>query len=296
VRTVKKTQEKAVMIPNRPAGWIVLLALIALLSGGRIVATPRVSVVSQAVSPEPIRRIDLAPDLYLRQIGDGAYVIVHIFPWPANSLLVEMDDGTLVLAGSPYTPAAMQTVLAWAGRQFGPRQVVAINTGYHVDNLGGNEALLQAGIPVYGSDLTVSLLRERGEILRQVTLKLIGDPGSPFYQAHAGLKFLPPDHVFPVRDGLRLTFGSDEVQVFYPGPSQAPDKVVVYFPGRRLLFGSCMILGGDKPGNTADADLTQWPVSVRKLTQFPADVVVPGHGDRLDPGLIQHTLDVLAAR
>ena len=65
------------------------------------------------------------------------------------------------------------------------------------------------------------------------------------------------------------------MQVFYPGASQAPDKLVVYFPGRRLLSGSGMILSGNKPGKTSDADLEQWTVSVRRLTRFPADVVVP---------------------
>jgi hypothetical protein len=285
------------MSRRKASSWFAALVLLFALVGAvaaesEVAATPDAT---SAVSPVPRGRIDLAPDLYLRQIGHGAYVIVHAFPWPANSLLVEMDDGTLVLAGSPYTPAAVQSVLAWARRQFGRRALVGIDTGYHVDNLGGNQALLDAGFPVYGSDLTVRLLRERGEIMRQATLKFIGDPGSPFYQAHASLKFVPPDHLFPLRDGLRLRFGNDEVQVFYPGPSQAPDKVVVYFPARRLLFGSCMILAGDQPGNTADADLTQWPESVSQLQRFPVDVVVPGHGDRLDAGLVQHTLDVLVA-
>jgi glyoxylase-like metal-dependent hydrolase (beta-lactamase superfamily II) len=278
------------MFPGRLMGWIALMTLAVVPVGRAAIGA------ASTVSAEPVRRIDLAPDLYLRQIGDGAYVIVHVSPWAANSLLVEMNDGTLVLAGSPYTPEAMRIVLAWAGRQFGKRSFVAVNTGYHVDNLGGNQALREAGIPVYGSDLTVRLLQERGEITRKKTLKLINGPDSPFYLAHAGQKFSPPDHLFPIRDGLKLRFGGEEVQVFFPGASQAPDKVVVYFPGRRLLFGSCMILSGDRPGNTADADLRQWPIAVRKLLQFPVDIVVPGHGDRLDPGLIQHTLDLLAAR
>jgi glyoxylase-like metal-dependent hydrolase (beta-lactamase superfamily II) len=280
------------MFHGNPAGWIVAVML-ALIAG--VSAASAASTGAKAVSPEPARRINLAPDLYLRQIGDGAYVIVHVFPWPANSLLVEVADGTLVLAGTPCTPEATKAVLAWARKQFGERRIVAIDTGYHVDNLGGNQALLDAGIPVYGSDLTVRLLRERGEIMRQVTLNLIGDPKSPMYRAHAGLKFVPPDRVFPLHDGLRLNFGGEDVQVFYPGPSQAPDKVVVYFPARKLLFGSCLILAGSRPGNTADADLQRWPESIRRLAQFPVDVVVAGHGDRLDPGLIQHTLDLLAA-
>jgi hypothetical protein len=93
---------------------------------------------------------------------------------------------------------------------------------------------------------------------------------------------------------LTLSFGNEEVRVIFPGPSQAPDKLAVYFPARKLLFGSCMILSGDAVGNTADADMAAWPTAIRKLQGLPVDVVVPGHGDRLDAGLIQHTLEVLA--
>ena len=56
-----------------------------------------------------------------------------------------------------------------------------------------------------------------------------------------------------------------------------------------------MILGGDSLGNTADADLANWPKAVRSLSAYPVDVVVPGHGERLDPELIPHTLDILGA-
>lgn len=100
-------------------------------------------------------------------MASGAFEITHTLPWPANSLLVEMAEGTLVLAGTPYSPEATKEVLTWARARFGERKLVAINNGFHVDNLGGNAALLEASIPVYGSDLTVTLLRERGEPTRQ---------------------------------------------------------------------------------------------------------------------------------
>jgi metallo-beta-lactamase class B len=250
---------------------------------------------SKAVSPEPMQRIELSSELYLRQIGEGAYVITNTFPWSANSLLVEMSNGTLVLAGMPYTPEATRLVLDWAKKQFGEHKMIAIDTGYHVDNMGGNQALIEAGIPVYGSDMTARLILERGEQNRQSMLAAIGDPHSPAYKAEVAMKYLPPDHVFPITDGLTLTYGGEKVLIIYPGPSQAPDKVVVYFPDRKLLFGSCMIVGMDQLGNTADADMKNWPDAVRKLQQYPVDVVVPGHGERLDPGLIQHTLDLVTA-
>jgi metallo-beta-lactamase class B len=245
------------------------------------------------VSTQPGTRIDLAPDLTVREIGKGAFVVTHSFPWPANSLLVEMPNSDLVLVGSTYTPEAMSSVLDWAAARFGRRRITAIDTGYHVDNLGGNAALVKRGIPVYGSNESVALLRERGESARKVALGLITDKTSSVYQAHARLVLVPPTRLFPLNQGLHLRFGNEEVVVSWPGPSQAPDKVVVYFPGRRLLFGGCMILGGERIGNVADADMSKWPDAVRALASFPADVVVPGHGDRLDPQLVPHTLDLL---
>jgi metallo-beta-lactamase class B len=268
-------------------GWVVFLIYFMFVS----TACSRISM--KSVSPEPTQRIDLSNELYLRQIGDGAFVITNTYPWSANSLLVEMSDGTIVFAGMPYTPETTHLLLEWVKKRFGGSRMIAIDTGYHVDNMGGNQAFLDAGIPVYGSDMTANLILERGEQNRQTMLAAIGDPQSPAYQAEMKMKYLPPDHIFPIGQGLTLTFGGEKVQVIYPGPSQAPDKVAVYFRDRKLLFGSCMIVGLDKLGNTADADMKNWPTAIRKLQQYSVDVVVPGHGDRLDPGLIQHTLDLI---
>jgi metallo-beta-lactamase class B len=248
---------------------------------------------SGASSPPPSQANELDPGLRIRLVASGAFEITHELPWPANSLLVEMADGTLVLAGTPYSPEATRHVLAWARERFGERKMVAINNGFHVDNLGGNAALLEAHVPVYGSDLTVTLLRERGEQTRQHMLEMIANPASPAHAAHTKIPYLPPDHIFPVAQGLVLKFGNEKVHVIYSGKSQAPDKVAVTFPSRALLYGGCMVLAGAQPGNTADADLTSWPDAIRTLTKLPASVVIPGHGDRLDPGLLQHTIDVL---
>src|SRR5437867_2478464 len=47
---------------------------------------------------------------------------------------------------------------------------------------------------------------------------------------------LPPDHVFAAKEGLRLTFGSDEVIAVWPGAAHAPDNLVVWFPQKAVLF------------------------------------------------------------
>lgn len=257
-------------------------------------AAPDVSVApSRAVSPNTGAPIVLMDSLQLSQIGEGAYVIRDFQPFQSNSLLVEMTDGTLVMAGTPCTAEATAKVLFWAKEHFGERRVVAINTGYHIDNLGGNKALLDAGFAVYGSDLTVKLLAEKGDWIRALTLSFIPDKTSPRYEAVRTQKFYPPDHVFAAESGLVLTFGREEVRAIYPGPTQAPDKVMVYFPSRRLLYGSCAVLAGDRPGNMAEADLVHWPLAIKCLMSLPVDVVVPGHGMRLDPELLPHTVELL---
>lgn len=247
-------------------------------------------------SPDSYERFDISEDLYVRKVQAGVFVITHSFPWPGNSMIVEMKSSDLVLVDTPYTPEATREVLEWVETQFGEREITAINTGFHYDNLGGNSYLIEQGIPVYGSELTVKLLEERGEEMRAMTLDWLQAPQyQRYYEIHKALAYVAPTHLFELDGGLQLKFGDEIVQVYYPGPSHSPDNVVAYFPSRKILFGTCMIIGWDKVGNTSDADLEAWPESVRDLAQFDFDVLVPGHGDRLDPGLLEHTIDLLTS-
>jgi glyoxylase-like metal-dependent hydrolase (beta-lactamase superfamily II) len=251
-------------------------------------ATPR-------AAPETSQRIEIGDDLYVRELQDGVIVVTHEFPWSSNSLVVEMADSSLVMVDTPYTPAATQVLLDWLNTRFGARSITAINTHFHVDRLGGNSALIAAGIPVYGSDLTAQLLAERGEQSRALLLSwLSGAENQRFYAAHQAIPYTAPDHLFELKAGLELQWGNEIVQVVFPGAAHSPDNVVVYFPARKLLFGGCLILTGSQIGNTADADLAAWPEAMRRIASFDLEVLIPGHGDRFDPALIDHTLDLLA--
>jgi metallo-beta-lactamase class B len=278
----------------------IILLLAVLLSSGCAphsapTATPSPSAASTIGPDAEFPRIELGEGLSARQIRSGVFVVTHAFPWPANSLVVEMKNSDIVLAGTPYTPEAEETVLKWIRSRFGERNITAVNPGYHVDNLGGNAALVAQGIPVYGSDRTAALLAERGESTRAALLGMLQGPANErYFQAHAKIVYVAPNHLFPIEQGLTLSFGSEQLEVFYPGPTQAPDKVVVYFPSQRVLFGSCMILGGDQVGNIREADLENWPKAIETLKRFTVDFVVPGHGDRVDPGLLEHTIEVLS--
>lgn len=245
-----------------------------------------------ATSAEGLPTVELEKDLLVRELGPGVHVITHSHPWPANALLVEMASGELVLCDPTYTPAAMRRVLEWAKGRFGERRITAINTHFHVDRIGGNAALVERGIPVHGSDLTAKTLAERGAAHRAWVRANVEDKA--IAAELNAQKDVPPDHLFSAAEGLTLRFGGEEVLVRYPGPGHAPDNVVVFFPSRGLLFGGCLVGAGERIGNTADADLGRWGDAIREVQRLQPKVVIPGHGDRYDAGLLEHTLKLLA--
>jgi len=76
--------------------------------------------------------------------------------------------------------------------------------------------------------------------------------------------------------------------------------VVVWFPHQKLLFGGCLVKSVDTNsiGNLADADVAEWPDTIRALWEMFPDVrtVVPGHFGWEKPGTLEHTLELLESR
>ncbi|GEM_PF-350527 len=242
------------------------------------------------VKEEPKSAIDI--DLTVRTLRPGVWIVVDEKPYPANSLLVEMRDSSLVLVHTPYTPEATRRLLTWMAARFGERRLVAVNGHFHPDAAGGNEALIKAGAEVWGSDHTVRLLVERQGKIRDMMVKsLKDDPAAA--EKFRNLEIPPPNHVFQEASGTKLRFGNETVEIIYPGPAHSPDNVAVWFPHLKILFGGCAILAGDRVGNRSDADLARWPEAIRRLQTMGAELVVPGHGSRTDPDLLEHTLKVL---
>lgn len=249
-----------------------------------------------SVHPEdPEKTVVLSGELTIEKIREDVYIVNHKFPWSSNSMIVQCSDSLLVWADTPCNNDAAKQVLDWVKSRFGEIRIAEINTGFHYDNLGGNGYLKQRGIEIYGSNLTVRLLNERSEKTREQTLKLLEDPKlKKYYDAHATAAYTEPTQLFDIEKGLKLSFDEEEIEVYYPGPSHSPDNVVVYFPDKKLLFGGCMVksINSTNLGNTGDADILQWPISLKKvLTKYgEAQIVVPGHGMFGGIELIEHTL------
>jgi metallo-beta-lactamase class B len=246
----------------------------------------------------------ISRDLRIVPLVEGVYVVIHELPSTANSLLVVTASGDLVLVDTPYTADATRLELGWLEAHFGRRPVAALNTHFHLDRAGGNEALIAAGIPVYGSERTVRMLAERGEQRKGEVVAQLADseePSAPaLIAAFRGARLVPPDHVLPASRDITLTLGGERLVVHDPGPAHSPDNVVVFFPRRQVLFAGCMIKSGDSEtmGNVADADLGAWPAALANVrAAFPnAARVVPGHGAAGGMELLDHTRRLLERR
>jgi len=244
-------------------------------------------------------RFRISSDLYYTEVRDSVYMITHHFPrFGSNSLFVLLPDGQGMLIDTPHETSGTMSLLAWIQSSFGDLQLTAINTGWHQDNLGGNEYLLSRKIPVYGPTLTANLIRDRGKELKDMLLEqTVSMEDQRYYHSYREWNLLPPDHTFPIEEGLLLEGGGETFEVYYPGESHTVDNTVVYLHSKKILFGGCLVMSmlQQRPGFIDHANMAEWPVSVKKVEEkFPhCETVIPGHGSSGNAELLEHTRLIL---
>lgn len=175
-------------------------------------------------------------------------------PFPSNGLIVQTSDG-VVLIDTPWNAEDMPALFNWVEQKLQQPIRFALITHAHDDRIAGADQLSEKNIPVYAAEQTYRLAKEKGLPL--------------------------PTHTVMVDTSFYL--GGKELRFFYPGPGHTVDNQLVYLPESKLLFTGCFSknAGAKGLGNVADADLEQWPLSVKKTlaTFSQAELVVPGHGE-----------------
>ncbi len=231
-------------------------------------------------------------ELKISGLLDNVAVVTHAFPWEANSLVALMKNGEVLLIDTPYTLDATRELLDFIKKRLGKRKIVAINTHFHLDRLGGNQVLLEQKIPIYASLLTKKMILEKGEASLIQMAGMIKDPQIKEY--YQNFKYVMPNCLFDEREDKVLNFG-EKVIIHYPGIAHSIDNLVVYLPEKKLIFGGCMILELAKqtPGNVADGDLKEWSKSIDNIDLKGYQLVIPGHGKVGGVELIAHTKAVV---
>ncbi|MBN1697388.1 MAG: MBL fold metallo-hydrolase [Spirochaetales bacterium] len=245
--------------------------------------------------------LQLTKEIKITEIDHNVFMITHSFPWPGNSLVLVLDKMNIVWIDTPYTPEATSLVLDWIRNRFGNNySITEINTGFHIDNLGGNRELIKNDIPVYGSGLTCELIKTKSAATMSKIIELLNKPEYKKYKdTYMNFRFYCPTNTFDINEEQKIILGSEEIIVYYPGPTHTYDNVVVYIPCKNLLFGGCMILASDADnvGFIEDGNLHEWANSLLQLEKRfdRIGIVIPGHGNPGDSSLINHTKEIVVA-
>ena len=217
------------------------------------------------------------PKLVVTPLNDRVYVhttygVYQNKSVPSNGLIIKTSSG-IVLVDTGWDTESdtdnTRQLLRWVADSLRQPVRFCIVTHAHEDRVGGIRELRKAGIRVISTPLT-----------SQKSVKL----GYPAPDA-----ILPNDTTFAV--------GQELIRCYFPGEGHTSDNIVVWLPKQQILHGGCFVksVAAFGMGNLADANLSEWAVSVRRvMNQFgTAKIVVPGHEEWGDTKSLEHTLRLL---
>ncbi|MBE7106741.1 BcII family subclass B1 metallo-beta-lactamase [Bacillus cereus] len=187
---------------------------------------------------------------------------------PSNGLVLNTSKG-LVLVDSSWDDKLTKELIEMVEKKFQKRVTDVIITHAHADRIGGIKTLKEKGIKAHSTALTAELAKKNG------------------YEEPIG----------DLQTTTNMKFGNMKVETFYSGKGHTEDNIVVWLPQYKILAGGCLVKSADSKnlGNVADAYVNEWSTSIENVLKRYENMklVVPGHGDVGDKGLLLHTLDLL---
>ncbi len=192
----------------------------------------------------------------------------------ANAVVVISGNDAL-LFDTPWDDAQATQLISYVQDNLKKNIIMSVITHAHVDRIGSIRTMHKNNIPTLCYHLTATEAPKH--------------------------KHMAPEHLFYGTD-TTLKCGDMDIIAYYPGAGHTVDNIVLYIPSKKFLYGGCFIKSGysQSIGNIADADVVEWPVSVRKMQQrFAAtgiDMVIPGHGSWESDKAIENTLRLLTEK
>jgi cyclase len=228
------------------------------------------------------------------EVGPG--VIAFVRPDEgANAGLSHTDDGVVVV-DTTFFPPDMQELLDAAGVSASEARIV-INTHAHRDHTWGNQ-LFDCPILAHRlcretmtANLTGPWSAEAIEAFLAEREKTDPDWAREAREKLADLRITLPTEVFEDRRALEI--GGVRLEVIHFG-GHTPDSAVVWLPEAKVLFAADLIFEGSYP-YLGEAHVPALISALRRLPEFGAQAIVPGHGLLCDEAEIAALLDYLEA-
>ncbi len=214
--------------------------------------------------------IHINRDVRLKSISENVWVHISDMDMPkwgkvsANGMVV-ITDNQLVVIDTPWNDAQTQLLIQWFEENYDIDEIKIIVSHYHDDNLGGLNWIHQTGIESYSISKTQEICEEKGLPIPKNTLS--------------------NTYIFE--------FNEIPLEIHFLGEGHTVDSASVYLPNEKILFGGCSVkaLRNSSLGNTADANINEWPITIRNMKDAFSDaqIVIPGHGLIGSLKLLDHT-------
>jgi len=207
----------------------------------------------------------------LTAIGPGVYAAIDGPKGESgsNAGFIIGDDGVVVV-DSFFDPAATKALVAEI-HKITPKPIrYVVNTHYHIDHIGGDAVLREAGAVI------VAHRNVRGWA-RTENMHLFGDRITPALKAQVEALALPD---LVTDKDLTIWLGARRVDVRTVHGHTGGD-LVISVPDAHVLFCGDM-LWRKIPPNIIDGTVSQWIDTVNAFQALPdADQItfIPGHGD-----------------
>ena len=210
----------------------------------------------------------------LKQVGPGVYAAIDGPEHKAgsNAGFVIGDDGVLVVDAF-FTQDAAKALVAEI-RRLTPKPIrYVVNTHYHADHTGGDQALRDAGA------IIIAHRNVRGWV-RTNNITLFGDRITP--ELKARIEALPLPDLVTDKD-LTVWLGSRRVVVSTVLGHTGGD-LTISVPDSKVLFAGDMLWRRIAP-NLIDGSVKEWTATDAAFMRIPDAALtryVPGHGDVAD--------------
>jgi glyoxylase-like metal-dependent hydrolase (beta-lactamase superfamily II) len=234
---------------------IAALVMLAALGGGAA---------AQAPSTAPLPFV-------VNQVGPGVYAALDgpEHKSGSNAGFVIGDDGVLVVDAFFNLTAARALVAEIHKLTTKPIRYI-VNTHYHVDHTGGDQAMRDAGA------IIIAHRNVRGWV-RTDNINLLGDRITP--EMKAAIEVLPLPDVVTDKD-LIVWLGSRKV-VIRTVLGHTGGDLTIFVPDAKVLFTGDM-LWRKIPPNLIDGSVSEWTrtdADFEKMPDAQHVTYVPGHGD-----------------
>jgi glyoxylase-like metal-dependent hydrolase (beta-lactamase superfamily II) len=226
-----------------------------------------------------------------REVAAGVLVRRHRV-LDLNVTLVLGDERALVV--DTHQHAGHARALIGAVREVTGLPWVVVDTHAHFDHTFGNAtfAAEQPGLEIWGHEGCRRDLERFGTLQRALAAQGMREAGrADEAEAIEDVDIVPPNRTFTA--DAELDLGGRTVLLHHPGRGHTGHDAVVDVPDAGVTVAGDLVEQGAPP-SFGDAYPLEWPGTLDALLPRLGQVVVPGHGDVVDPAFVASQRDDLA--